>query len=186
MAHCHTSDSARACIAAGVRSIEHGSDLDQETAKMIAAAGSFVVPTMVVADTAVRHGLAMGLKPANLEKLEGITEKMYRSLETCRRQGVKLGFGTDLPGNFGERQNEEFRLRATVQPPIEILRSATAVNAELLGMTGEIGCVRPGAYADILVVNGDPTRDISVLADPDTGLSLIMSRGSLVKNILPN
>jgi imidazolonepropionase-like amidohydrolase len=186
MAHCHTSDSARACIAAGVRSIEHGSDLDQETAKMIAAAGSFVVPTMVVADTAVRHGLAMGLKPSNLEKLEGITEKMYRSVEICRRQGVKLGFGTDLPGNFGERQNEEFRLRATVQPPIEILRSATVVNAELLGMTGEIGCVRPGAYADILVVNGDPTRDISVLADPDTRLSLIMSRGSLVKNILPN
>jgi imidazolonepropionase-like amidohydrolase len=184
MAHCHTSDSAQACIAAGVRSIEHGSDLDQETAQMIAAAGSFVVPTMVVADTALRHGLAMGLKASNLEKLEGITEKMYRSLEICRRHGVKLGFGTDLPGNFGERQNEEFRLRATVQPPIEILRSATVVNAALLGMAGEIGCVRPGAYADILVVNGDPTRDISVLAEPDTGLSLIMSRGSLVKNIL--
>jgi imidazolonepropionase-like amidohydrolase len=185
MAHCHTSDSAQACIAAGVRSIEHGSDLDEETAQMIAAAGSFVVPTMVVADTALRHGLAMGLKAANLEKLEGITGKMYRSLEVCRRHGVKLGFGTDLPGNFGERQNEEFRLRAAVQPPIEILRSATAVNAELLGMAGEIGCVRPGAYADILVVNGDPTRDISVLAEPATGLSLIMSRGSLVKNILP-
>jgi imidazolonepropionase-like amidohydrolase len=185
MAHCHTSDSAQACIAAGVRSIEHGSDLDQETAQMIAAAGSFVVPTMVVAHTALRHGLAMGLKAANLEKLEGITGKMYRSLEVCRRNGVKLGFGTDLPGNFGERQNEEFRLRAAVQPPIEILRSATAVNAELLGMSGEIGCVRPGAYADILVVNGDPTRDISVLAEPATGLSLIMSRGSLVKNMLP-
>jgi len=53
-------------------------------------------------------------------------------------------------------------------------------------MTGEIGCVRPGAHADILVVNGDPTRDISVLTDPGTGLSLIMSRGSLVKNTLPN
>lgn len=185
MAHCHTSDSAQACIAAGVRSIEHGSDLDQETAQMIAAAGSFVVPTMVVADTALRHGLAMGLKAGNLEKLEGITEKMFRSLEVCRRHDVKLGFGTDLPGNFGERQNEEFRLRAAVQPAIEILRSATAVNAELLGMAGEIGCVRPGAYADLLVVNGDPTRDISILAEPATGLSLIMSRGSLVKNILP-
>jgi imidazolonepropionase-like amidohydrolase len=186
MAHCHTSDSAQACIAAGVRSIEHGSDIDEGTAKMIAAAGSFVVPTLVVADTAVRHGLSMGLKPANLEKLEGITEKMYRSVETCRRQGVKLGFGTDLPGNFGERQNEEFRLRSTVQPAIEILRAATAVNAELLGMTDQIGCVRPGAFADILVVNGDPTRDISVLADPDKRFSLIMSGGSLVKNILPN
>ena len=99
---------------------------------------------------------------------------------------MKLGFGTDLPGNFGERQNQEFRLRAAVQPALEILRSATAVNAELLGMEGEIGCVRPGAYADLLVVNGDPTCDISVLAEPATGLSLTMSRGSLVKNILPS
>ena len=184
MAHCHTADSARACIAAGVRSIEHGSDLDEETAKMIAAAGGFVVPTLVVADTALRHGAAMGLKAANLAKLEGITEKMYRSIEVCARHGVKLGFGTDLPGNFGDRQNEEFRLRATVQPSIDVLRSATTVNAALLGLDGEIGCVRAGAHADLLVVNADPTRDISILAEPAASISLIMARGSLVKNIL--
>ena len=184
MAHCHTADSARACIAAGVRSIEHGSDLDQETATMIAAAGSFVVPTLVVADTALRYGAAMGLKAASLAKLEGITEKMYRSIEVCARHGVKLGFGTDLPGNFGDRQNEEFRLRATVQSSIDVLRSATTVNAALLGLDGEIGCVRAGAYADLLVVNADPTRDISILAEPAASISLIMARGSLVKNIL--
>jgi imidazolonepropionase-like amidohydrolase len=184
MAHCHTSDSAQACIAAGVRSIEHGSDLDAPTAKMIVAAGAFVVPTMVVADTALRHGLAMGLKAANLEKLEGISGKMYRSLEVCRSHGVKLGFGTDLPGNFGERQNQEFRLRSAVLPAVEILRSATSVNASLLQMEAEIGCIKAGASADILVVNGDPTRDISVLAEPDKGLSLIMARGSIIKNLL--
>jgi imidazolonepropionase-like amidohydrolase len=138
----------------------------------------------VVADTALRHGAAMGLKAGNLAKLEGITEKMYRSIEVCARHGVKLGFGTDLPGNFGERQNEEFRLRATVQPSIDVLRSATSVNAALLGLDGEIGCVREGAYADLLVVNADPTRDISILAEPAASISLIMARGSLVKNIL--
>src|SRR5260370_14804095 len=114
---------------------------------MIAAAGSLVGPTLVVADTALRHGAAMGLKAANLAKLEGITEKMYRSVEMCARHGVKLGFGTDLPGNFGDRQNEEFRLRARVQPSIDVLRSATTVNAALLRLDGEIGCVRAGAYA---------------------------------------
>jgi imidazolonepropionase-like amidohydrolase len=170
--------------AAGVRSIEHGSDLDEETAKIIAAAGSFVVPTPVVADTALRHGTAMGLKAANLAKLAVITEKMYPSIETCARQGVKLGFGTDLPGNFGERQNEEFRLRAAVQASIDVLRSATSVNAALLGLDDEIGCVRAGAYADLLVVTGDPTRDISLLAEPEACISLIMARGSLVKNML--
>jgi imidazolonepropionase-like amidohydrolase len=109
---------------------------------------------------------------------------MYRSIEVCARHGVKLGFGTDLPGNFGDRQNEEFRLRATVQTSIDVLRSATIVNAALLGLDGEIGCVRAGAYADLLVVNADPTRDVSILAEPVASISLIMARGSLVKNIL--
>ena len=109
---------------------------------------------------------------------------MYPSIETCARQGVKLGFGTDLPGNFGERQNEEFRLRAAVQASIDVLRSATSVKAALLGLDDEIGCVRAGAYADLLVVTGDPTRDISLLAEPEASISLIMARGSLVKNML--
>jgi imidazolonepropionase-like amidohydrolase len=186
MAHCHTADAARACIDAGVRSIEHGSDLDQETAAAIESAGAFVVPTLVVADTALRYGKAMGLKPVSLAKLEGITDKMYRSIETCARSGVKLGFGTDLPGNFGERQNEEFRLRSTVQSPPEVLRSVTSVNAALLGMEGKIGCIRAGAHADLLVVDGDPTRRIEVLAEPETGIRLVMAGGRLVKNTLPN
>jgi imidazolonepropionase-like amidohydrolase len=71
-----------------------------------------------------------------------------------------------------------------VQPSIDVLRSATTVNAALLGLDGEIGCVRAGAYADLLVVNADPTRDISILAEPAASISLIMARGSLVKNIL--
>ena len=184
MAHCHTADSARACIAAGVRSIEHGTDLDPETATMIAGAGSFVVPTLVVADTAKRYGAAMGLQPASLAKLAGINEKMYRSVEVCAQHGVRLGFGTDLPGTFGERQNEEFRLRATVQSSHEVLRSATSINAALLGLEGQIGCIHSGACADILVVKGDPLQDVSLLASPAENISLIMAAGAIVKNAL--
>jgi imidazolonepropionase-like amidohydrolase len=65
------------------------------------------------------------------------------------------------------------------------LRTATSVNAELLGLEGQIGCIRAGACADILVVNGDPLQDVSILAEPTANISLIMAAGSIVKNILP-
>lgn len=185
MAHCHTADSARACVDAGVRSIEHGSDIDDDTAQLIAAAGCFVVPTCIVAETAREHGLAMGLKAENLVKLEGLIDKMYRSIETCARHGVKLGFGSDLPGGFATRQNWEFRVRCNVQPSADVLMSATSVNAALLQMEDKIGCIRPGAHADLLVVQGDPLRDATILAEPDANISLIMAAGSIVKNNLP-
>jgi imidazolonepropionase-like amidohydrolase len=185
MAHCHTADSARVCVEAGVRSIEHGSDLDDATAQMIAAAGGFVVPTCIVAETACEHGLAMGLKAENLVKLEGLVDKMYRSIETCARHAVKLGFGTDLPAGFASRQNWEFRLRCKTQRSADVLMSATSVNAALLQMQGEIGCICPGAYADLLVVKGDPLADASLLAEPEANISLIMAAGSIIKNILP-
>jgi imidazolonepropionase-like amidohydrolase len=184
MAHCHTRDSARACVEAGVRSIEHGSDIDDETARSIAAAGCFVVPTLVVAQTAREHGLEMGLSAVNLAKLGGLIESAYQSIETCARRDVKLGFGTDLPAGFAQDQNREFRLRRQVQPSAAVLQSATSVNAELLQMEGKIGCVRPGAHADLLVVRGDPLEDATLLADPEVNISLIMAAGSIVKNTL--
>jgi imidazolonepropionase-like amidohydrolase len=185
MAHCHTADSARVCVEAGVRSIEHGSDLDDATAQLIAAADCFVVPTCIVAETAREHGLAMGLKAENLAKLEGLIDKMYRSIETCARHAVKLGFGTDLPAGFASRQNWEFRLRCKAQRSADVLMSATSVNAALLQMEGKIGCIRPGAYADLLVVTGDPLADASLLAEPEANINLIMAAGSIVKNTLP-
>jgi imidazolonepropionase-like amidohydrolase len=186
MAHCHTADSARVCVEAGVRSIEHGSDIDDDTAQLIAAAGCFVVPTFIVAETAREHGLAMGLKAENLAKLEGLIDKMYRSIATCARHGVKLGFGTDLPGGFAARQNWEFRLRCKIQSAADVLMSATSVNAALLQMEGKIGCIRPGAHADLLVVAGDPLVDASILAEPEANISLIMAAGAIVKNRLPH
>jgi imidazolonepropionase-like amidohydrolase len=184
MAHCHTVDSARACIDAGVRSIEHGSDIDDETARSIAAAGCFVVPTLVVAETAREHGLEMGLTAVNLAKLGGLIDSAYRSIETCARRQVKLGFGTDLPAGFAQDQNREFSLRCRVQSAAAVLMSATSINAELLQMEDKIGCVRPGAYADLLVVKGNPLEDATILADPDVNISLIMAAGSMIKNSL--
>lgn len=185
MAHCHTSEAARACVEAGVRSIEHGSELDAATAQLIAARGCFVVPTLVVADVARERGIAVGYRAENLAKLDGLLESMYASITTCARHSVQLGFGTDLPGIVGEHQNREFRLRARVQPAIDILKSVTSTNAALLQMDGKIGCIRPGAHADILVVEGDPLQDAELLADPHANIQLIMAGGRIVRSSLP-
>jgi imidazolonepropionase-like amidohydrolase len=83
-----------------------------------------------------------------------------------------------------EDQLSEFRLRAEVQPAVDIIRSATVTAARLLRMQGQIGVVAPGASADLLVVDGDPLRDIGVLTDPERRLKLIMARGQVFKDRL--
>ena len=92
-----------------------------------------------------------------------------------------MGFGTDLLGSLHVRQCTEFTLRAKVLPAIDVLRSACVVNAELLGKTGELGCIRKGAVADILVVDGNPLEDISILAAGGRRLSIIMQEGRFHK-----
>ena len=93
-------------------------------------------------------------------------------------------YGTDLLGGMHEDQLNEFKLRRQVQPPADILRSATTVAARLLRLEGQVGVVAPGASADLLVVDGDPLQDIGVLTDPQRRLKLVMARGRMTVNHL--
>ena len=185
MAHCHTDDAARRCVEYGVRSIEHGSHISDATAHLIARAGVFVVPTLSVAEVVHEAGSALGLPPAALEKIKGVREVTLQSIEACTRAGVKIGLGTDLLDHkFHTRQGGELALRAQVSKPIDVLRSATSINAELLQMSDEIGCIRPGAYADVLAVDGDPMTDLDMFREPLRGVPLVMKGGVCVRNAL--
>lgn len=82
------------------------------------------------------------------------------------RRGEKLGFGTDLMGEMEYAQSDEFAIRGRVQKPADVLRSATSVNAEILQQNGRLGVIAPGAIADLIVCDGDPLRDISLLSQP--------------------
>ena len=110
----------------------------------------------------MNHGLPRG----SWDKVDAVLGEGLAALERAARGGVRIVFGTDLLGGMHRHQCHEFRLRAEVQPPLEIVRSATIVAADLLEMTGQIGVVAPDAHADLLVVDGDPLEDAEVLADP--------------------
>jgi imidazolonepropionase-like amidohydrolase len=185
MAHCHTDEGARRCVKLGVRSIEHGSMIGAETARMIADAGTFVVPTLSVVDVLRKHGADLGFSGDAMAKVNEIYGQMLHALEVCVTAGAKVALGADLLGNnFHPMQGGELELRGEVQPPIDVLRAATSVNAELLQQTGKLGTIAPDAYADIILIDGDPLKDLGLFRRPDESIPFIMRGGKIVKNIL--
>jgi imidazolonepropionase-like amidohydrolase len=183
-AHCHPVSAIRRCIEFGVRVIEHGSLMDDETAIAVHEHGAFVVPTLSVVFALLELGPKLGLSSQSHEKQRYVAEKLFAGLESMRKAKVKVGLGTDLLGETHVQQCREFTLRKEVFSPIEILRQATSTNAEILQLNGKLGCIQAGAYADLLVVEGDPLKDIELLAASGRHLKLIMRAGELVRNVL--
>jgi imidazolonepropionase-like amidohydrolase len=173
MAHAHTDEAARRCATLGIRTVEHGTDIGEQTAKFLAQRGIYVVPTLSAGAVLSRHGARVGLPPAGVEKVKGITEVTARSIENLVRAGVKLGLGSDLFGEeFHPLQGAELKLRGEISKPIDVLRSATSIGAEILQRSGELGCIQPGALADVLVLNGTRARASSHGEPPATPYSL--------------
>ena len=119
---------------------------------------------------------------ANLRQTVSRGQQVY---EWAKHFDVPIAFGTDLWGPDARKsQLREFETRAGLDSPERIIRSATAVNAELLMQKGKLGTIAPGACADLLVVDGDPLSDLSVMTDPARNLKLIMKDGVIYKNDL--
>ncbi len=180
-AHCHPASAVRRCVEFGVRCIEHATLIDAETAAFVAARGAYVVPTIVIIEQLVQLGRQLGFPPQSQEKAEYAWRQALSGLDIMRSAGVKLCYGTDLLGKTYDRQCREFALRSEVFTPVEILRQATSIAAEMMMMEGRIGCVRPGADADLIVVDGDPLKDVTLLAANGARLASIVRGGELVK-----
>ena len=119
--------------------------------------------------------------PPRCRKGQDVAKGAIAGLEIMRRAKVKLGYGTDLLGSLYVQQCREFTLRREVFSPLELLRQATSINAEMMMLEGKIGCVKAGAYADLLVVDGDPLKDIGLLARDGKKLTTIVRAGEVVK-----
>lgn len=184
MAHAYTPEAIARAVRSGVRTIEHGNLIDAATARLMAERGAFLVPTLVTYFKIDELGRALGFPAVSQRKVKDVLDAGLASLEIARDAGVPMGFGTDLLGETHAHQSQEFAIRARVLAPLEILRSATLVNAEILGRRGELGVVAPGALADLLLVDGDPLADVSLLAEPEKHLALVMKGGSVVRSRL--
>ncbi|MEU2907933.1 amidohydrolase family protein [Streptomyces globisporus] len=180
MAHAFAPAAILQAVTAGVRSIEHGLLLDEPTARVMAEHGAFLVPTLVVLEQLAEAGEHWGYPASGLQKLRAVLASGTNAVRVALDAGVRVGFGTDLLGETHPAQSRELLLRARVQSPLDVLRSATTVNAELLGLPGELGIIAPGALADLLLVSGDPLRDLAPLAEDGAGISLVMRGGEIV------
>ena len=179
-AHCHPPSSIARAARLGVRTIEHATLIDESSAEAVKAAGAYVVPTSVIVRALLDDAKAGRLPAWMSAKLAEVSDQSLRGLELMTRQGLKIGFGTDLLGHLHTHQTREFCIRREVQPAVDILRSATSMNAEIL-MEPLLGRIQPGCRADILIVDGDPLANIEVLAQDGRGLIAIMKAGEFVK-----
>jgi imidazolonepropionase-like amidohydrolase len=119
-----------------------------------------------------------------LAKNDLVIDGALKSLEICKRHGVPVAYGTDLLGQLQVAQSDEFTLRAEVLSPAEIIRSATTIGAQVVRMEGKIGCLKPGAFADLLVVDGNPLQNLRLFQEQGRHLSVIMKGGRFHKNRL--
>lgn len=176
-AHAYTARAINRALEVGVRSIEHGNLLDDESIRLLRSHDAFLVPTLVTYWALKHEGMEHGLPRSSWEKVDAVLGAGLEALERAARAGVRIVYGSDLLGGMHRHQAHEFRIRADVQPVLDVLRSATTVAAELLGLVGEVGVIAPGARADFLLVDGDPLEDVGVLADPAQHLRCVVQVG---------
>jgi len=185
MAHCHTDAGARRCVELGVRTIEHGSLITPETAKLIAEAGSYVVPTLSAGELIAKNAADLGLPASATQKVREVNKRTLEAIEACVKAGVKLGLGCDLHGDiFLQTQGRELMLRGQIQRPVDVLRSATSINAEIVQRAGELGQITPGALADLILVDGDPLSDLSVFVESAKTVRLVIIGGKVRRDRL--
>lgn len=184
LAHAYTPQAIRRAVECGVRTIEHGNLIDPPTARLMAEHGAYAVPTLITYEALARDGARLGLGAESVAKIEQVRSAGLRSLEIFRDAGVKLAFGTDLLGASHDLQSEEIFIRAQVQTPGEVIRSATLIGAEVLGQSGLLGEVIAGARADLLLVDGNPLEDLSCLAGQGERIPLVMQGGHIRFNAI--
>jgi imidazolonepropionase-like amidohydrolase len=184
MAHAYTARAINRALKCGIDSIEHGNLLDASSIALFKVHDAFLVPTLITYKALSEEGVAAGLPAALAPKITEVVHSGINALRLAYEGGVKIVYGTDLLGSMQRRQLEEFAIRAAVQSPIELIRSATTTAAALFRLSGEIGTIEPGKRADLLVVEGDPLADIGALQAPDRHLAAILKGGQLMKNRL--
>ena len=182
LAHAYSPRAVTRAVQAGVRSIEHGNLIDEATVRVMKTHGTYLVPTLSTYAALADEGQRLGWSAAMLDKLAVVQTRGLEAVKLARAEGVPVVFGTDLLGHMHARQSGEFALRTAAMSPVEALQSATFVAAQLMRQQGQIGELVAGAFADLLIVDGEPTQELSMLAAPESGICLLMQGGRIVRS----
>ncbi len=176
MAHAEGTEGIKAAVRAGVDSIEHGTLLDEEGAKMMEQRGTWLVPTLNCFQRTIGTGLSQGRDPVSFAKGVAILKEQGPAFHRALNHHLKIAYGVDDEPEF---VSKEFgALVRGGMKPIEALRAATMNGAELTGRSKDIGSLEPGKFADIVAVDGDPLSDITVMEK----VVFVMKGGEVVKN----
>ncbi|HEY3174836.1 MAG TPA: amidohydrolase family protein [Candidatus Polarisedimenticolia bacterium] len=177
-AHAHGTEGIKTAVKAGVDSIEHGSMLDDEAIDLMKQHGTFLVPTMMAQEAVERQAQAGILKGLRAQKALFIAPHARASFRKAAGAGVKIALGTDA-GVFPHGLNgHEFTLMvANGLEPMKAIVAGTSAAAELLGLSAQVGAIKPGLAADLVAVNGDPLADVKLLENVD----FVMKAGQVVK-----
>ena len=184
MAHVYSGRSIRNCVTAGIRSLEHGNLLDGEAAQAIKNAGAFLVPTMVTYEMISRMGKDLGIPDNNIRKINEARERSLEALTIAHRAGVKIASGSDLLGPMQCYKGMELELKSKVLGPMGAIIASTKTNAELLRKEKELGTLEAGKLADLILINGDPLKDIKLFQQYRDKITFIMQGGRFYKNLL--
>jgi len=187
LAHAYTADAIRRLVENGVKSIEHGLLIDEPTARLVAEK-QVVINTQIMTYRTLQD--IEGISDTNLEKLDAVLKGQDNLVRLIKKYGIVTGFGTDFVYGGYTLLGQEFTARADYWTPYEILRQATSESAGVIRMAGKLnrkgnfGEIRKGWIADVLVLNGNPFDDISILEDPATSIAVIIKGGKVWKNTL--
>ncbi|WP_172329166.1 amidohydrolase family protein [Mangrovicoccus sp. HB161399] len=180
-AHLYTDKAIRRAVEVGIRSLEHCNLIESETAKLAAEAGCIACPTLVTYDKLSSDGAAMGLPAASIAKVDDVRLKGMESLSIMAEAGLPMAYGSDLLGGMHPHQSGEFEIRGRVLPAQTVISAATTIAAKLLRMEGKIGTLAPGAFGDVILVDGNPLEDLSVLSGQGDRIPVIVKGGEVVK-----
>ncbi len=182
MAHAYTPRAISRAVQCGVRTIEHGNLVDQAAAEVMREHNAFMVPTLITYEALASEGASLGLPAESVAKIDGVRGAGKKALEILAKAGVKMGLGSDLLGAMHRHESEELKLRADILGNGMVLQQATLVGAEIIGMTDQLGIIKVGAIADLLLVDGNPLTDISCLLGQGDQIRVIIKDGKTYKH----
>jgi imidazolonepropionase-like amidohydrolase len=177
-AHAHGAEGIKRAVRAGVRSIEHGSLMDDEAIALMAEHGTYLVADIWMGDWTLEHGQREGWSPDVMRKLRETTDVQREGFEKAVAAGVRIAFGTDsgtYPHGMNARQFAYMVKHGMT--PMQAIRSATVVAAELMGWRDRVGALEPGLFADLVAVEGDVLSDVDLLTEP----AIVMKGGRVLR-----